>query len=332
MSGPAPNRRTFLRRLIIVGAGAAGFAIVHRQLSWPTPRASFAQDGWSGWLELPAPGGLIAFAGRVGGTPVQAVLDSGAQYSAVDAGLAARLALPAATPLPMVAFGVSGAPSLTRAVTLDVDLGAVALKGLRAATLNLQALTELTRQPFSLLLGRDALRAMVVEADFPGGRVALLAPDRWSPPAGALRVSCRLQGGGLLVPVRIEDAPPLEVLLDTGATGALALSEATAQAAGLLDGRPLRRGPAVTLGGVSEDGLVLARRVEFAGHVIRDLEVQVYRPAAHAPAPNGLLGLGVLARFHLALDLPGARLFLIGPEKPAPRPQSRRPARFGTWR
>jgi len=314
---------------VIAGAGVAGFAIVRRELSWPTPRVSFAHDGWSGWLELPEKGGLIAFAAQVGGAPVQAVLDSGAQYSAIDAGLAASLALRAATPLPMVAFGVSGAPSLARAVSLNVDLGAFALKGLRAATLDLHPLTSLTRQPFSLLLGRDVLRAIVLEADFPGGRAAIFAPDRWTPPADAAAAPARLKGAGLLVPVRIEDAPPVEMLLDTGATGALALSEATARAAGLLDGRPMRRSPAVTLGGVSEDGLVTARRVEFGGHVVRDVEIQVYRPAPHAPAPSGLVGLGVLGRFHLALDLPGARVFLIGPEKP-PAPQPPRPTRFGS--
>ena len=329
MSEPAPHRRAFLRRLVIAGAGGAGFWVVHRQLTWPTPRVSFARDGWSGWLELPLVGGLIVLAARVGAETVQAVLDSGAQYSAVDASLAQRLSLPSATPLPMVAFGVSGAPSLTRAVTLDADLGSFGLKGLRAATLNLQPLSRLTRQPFSLLLGRDAMRAMVVEADFPGRRVAVFAPGRWTPPAGAKPVAVRMQTGGLMVPVRVEDAPPVEVLLDTGATGALALSEATARAAGLMDGRPLRTGQSVTLGGVSEDGMVRASQVEFAGHAINDIEVQIYRPEAHSPAPAGLLGLGMLSRFHLGLDLPGARAFLIGPQQPPPTPpERRRPTRF----
>jgi hypothetical protein len=84
----------------------------------------------------------------------------------------------------------------------------------------------------------------------------------------------------------------------------------------------------VTLGGVSEDGMVVARQVVFAGHVIPDLEVQIYRPAAHAPVPGGLLGLGVLERFHLALDFAGGRLFLIGPERAPPRPPRQPPARF----
>jgi predicted aspartyl protease len=312
----------------MAGAGGAAFWVVHRQLTWPTPQVIFAREGWSGWLELPVAGGLIALAARVGGETIQAVLDSGAQYSAVDAGLAQQLALPSATPLPMVAFGVSGAPSLTRAVTLDADLGGFGLKGLRAATLNLQPLTGLTRQPFSLLLGRDVLRAMVVEADFPGRRVAVFTPGRWTPPAGAASVSVRMQAGGAMVAVRIENAAPVEVLLDTGATGALALSEATARAAGLMDGRPRRTGQSVTLGGVSEDGMVRARRVEFAGHAIDDLEVQIYQPEPNSPAPAGLLGLGVLERFHLALDLPGGRVFLIGSQQPPTTPERRRPTRF----
>jgi predicted aspartyl protease len=137
-----------------------------------------------------------------------------------------------------------------------------------------------------------------------------------------------MQAGGLMVPVRIEGGAPVEVLLDTGATGGLALSQATARAAGLLDGRPLRTGQSVTLGGVSQDGMVRARQVDFAGHLIRDLEVQIYQPPANAPVPNGLLGLGVLERFHLALDLPGARAFLIGAAQPPRTPERRRPTRF----
>jgi predicted aspartyl protease len=296
-----------------MGAGAGAYFVVRRQLVWPTPKVVFAGADRSGWIDLPTPGGLIAFPARVGEAMVPAVVDSGAQFSAVDATLAQRLALPAATPIPMVAFGVSGAPSLTRAVTLDADMGAFALKGLRAATLDLQPLTRFTRQPFSLLLGRDFLRAVTAEMDLPRGRAAFFAPGAWRPPADARPVPANSRPGGLMVAVQIEGASPIEVMLDTGATGALALSQQVAAACGLLDGRPLRTGASVSLGGVGEDGIVTARQLLFAGQRLADVEVQIYRPAANAPAPRGLLGLGVLQRFHTALDLAGGRLFLIGP-------------------
>jgi predicted aspartyl protease len=248
----------------------------------------------------------------VGGEEIRAVVDSGAQYSAIDTALAERLALPAATPIPMVAFGVSGGPSLTRAVRLDAELDGFALGGLRAATLSLHPLSRLTRQPFSLLLGRDFLRAVIFEVDFPAARAAAYARDAWRPPPDAQAVPARRKSEALMVDIQVEAAPPVEVMLDTGATGAVALSEAAARAAGLMDGRPLRTGESVTLGGVSEDGVAIAQEVVFAGHRLHNVPVQIYRPAAHAPIPDGLLGLGVLARHHVVLDLRLGRLFLIG--------------------
>ena len=314
--------------MTILGAGAAGFLFVRERLLWPTPEVGLGLGRWSGWIELAGASGLVALPARVRGVAIQAVIDSGAQYSAIDAGLAERLSLPLATPLPIVAFGVSGAPSVTRAVSLDADLGALTLKGLRAATLNLQPLSGLTRQPFSMLLGRDFLRAVVTEVDFPRRRAAFHQPDHWAPPTEARAVTVRNQAGGLMVDVHVEQAPPVEVMLDTGATGALALSEETARAVGLLDGRPIQRRPSVTLGGVSQDGVVRARRIAFAGHAMTDLDVQIYRRPPDSPAPNGLLGLGVLERFHLTLDLAEGRLFLTGPQQP-PRPhRTQRPTRF----
>jgi predicted aspartyl protease len=305
------SRRAVLRRLLLAGAGVAGVVIVRRSLTWPSPTVVFERGDRTGWIDLPVPGGLIDLPAKVGWTRVRAVVDSGAQYSAIDAGLARRLDLPAATPIPMVAFGVSGGPSLTRSVSLDADLGGFAIKGLRAATLDLQPLTGLTRQPFSLLLGRDFLRAVVAEVDFPRGRAALFAPEAWRPPPGAQPAPARLDAGGLMVEVAVEEKPPVEVMLDTGATGALALSESAARACGLFDGRPLGAGRSVTLGGVGVDGMAIAREVAFAGRRLQDVEVQIYRPAAHAPVPEGLLGLGVLQRFHIGLDLGRGRLFLI---------------------
>jgi len=309
---PGLHRRAALGRLIGLGLGAAGLLTLRWQLAWPTPQVRFSEGDWSGWMRLPIVGGLVRLTARIDGVRVPAVVDSGAQYSAIDGDLAGRLRLPAATVIPMMAFGVSGGPTLTRAVRLDADLGGFSLQGLRAATLNLHSLSRLTRQPFSLLLGRDFLRDVVADLDFPAGRVAFHRRASWRPPAGARLTPARSDGGALMAPVAVEAAPPVEVMLDTGATGALALSEEAARAAGLLDGRPLRQGDSVTLGGVSQDGLATARTLVFAGDRLEQAPVQIYRPSARAPVPAGLLGLGVLKRYRVVLDHGGGRLFLIG--------------------
>jgi predicted aspartyl protease len=114
--------------------------------------------------------------------------------------------------------------------------------------------------------------------------------------------------------VRIEAAPPEQVLVDTGASGVLALSEQAAQRAGLLaPGRTVRPAHSVSLGGLSLDRRVTARTVAIGPLVLRDVEVQVYRPAANAPAPSGLLGTGLFSRYRMALDLGGDRLHLVPP-------------------
>jgi predicted aspartyl protease len=309
------DRRALLSRLAALGLGGAAAWAVRVQMAWPTPEVRFARGLSSGWIALPEPGGLIALPARIGWARVQAVVDSGAQYSAIDEHLADRLGLASATPFPMIAFGVSGTPRLTRSVRLDLDLQGVALKGLRAATLGLRSLSGLTRQPFSVLLGRDVLQGVVVEADFPSGRVAFHQARAWSPPPQAQRLPVRLHGSALMASVSVEGGPPVEVMVDTGATGPLALSEDTARAAGLLDGRPLRQGESVTIGGVGMDGVVSVRGLSFAGRELGRADVQIYRPASHAPVPAGLVGMGVLRRFHLAFDCAQGRLFVIPPQE-----------------
>jgi predicted aspartyl protease len=312
------NRRALLTQLGVLAVGGAGVWLLRERLAWPLPEVSFRGGGdTTGWLPLPEPGGMVDLPARVAGREIRVVLDSGAQYSAIDAGLARELALPQGSPVPMLAFGVSGQPSVTRSVRLDLDLGAMTLRDLRAATLDLHPLSRLTRRPFSMLLGRDLLRTVVAEIDFPRGRAAFWRASAWTPGEAWRAVTVRPgPAHAIMAEVQIEEAQPLDVMVDTGATGGLALAEEAATAAGLLAGRPVRTGRSVTLGGVSQDRMVEARHIRFAGHRFEDVEVQIFAPAVSGPIPDGLLGLGVLRRFRVALDHARGRMFLMGPFEP----------------
>lgn len=325
MSGPPSDpkysgrRRGFLIQLALLGLGGAGLILARDRLVWPAPKVVFEGDAsTTGWLSLPDPGGMIALVGRINGTYLQVVVDSGAQYSAIDTALAQRLGLAAASPIPMLAFGVSGQPSITRSVKLDLDLGPLKLAGLRAAALDLAPLSRLTRQPFSMLLGRDLLKTVVLEIDFPAAKAAFHRRDGWTPDGGLREVDVRSASGAIMAPVAVEDASPLEVMVDTGATAALALSASAAEGLGLMDGRGVKTGRSVTLGGVSQDRVVTARRLAFAGDWLEDVEVQIYAPAVKGPIPQGLLGLGVLKRYRVALDHGGGRMFVQGPVAAGP--------------
>lgn len=305
------SRRGLLSRLGLLGAAGGALFLVRDRLPWPPLEPRFANGRDTPWQPLPAHGGLIDIAVTVNGAPIRAVVDSGAQFSAVDRALAQRLDLPRTVAAPILAYGVSGGPSLTHTVRLDLALPGLHIPRLRAAALDLAAISAATGRDFQLLIGRDVLRHLVVEADFPRARARFLAQHAHRPPRDAIQVPLRLKGGAPMVAVHIEDAPPLDVLVDTGASGVLALSASAAESAGLLaPGRRVTSAHSVSLGGLSLDRMVTARTVRLAGMTLRDAEVQVYTPAANAPAPAGLLGAGLFRQFRMSLDLAGQRMFL----------------------
>lgn len=303
------------RRSLLFGlaAAAGGLFLVRDRLPWPPLTPRFANGRDTPWQPIP-PGGLIEIEVAVNGAPIHAIVDSGAQFSAVDRTLADRLALPRSLAAPMLAFGVSGGPTLTHTVRLDLSLPGLAVPAVRAAALDLAPLAQVTGRAFALLIGRDVLRHVAVEADFPRRRARFLARGAYAPPPDVRTLALKDSGRGPTLAVQVEGAAPIDVLVDTGAAGVLALSEKTAQAAGLLaPGRAVSQAHSVSLGGLSLDRRVTARTVSVGGITLRDVDVQIYRPAANAPAPSGLLGTGLLSRYRMALDLGGDQIHLVPP-------------------
>lgn len=309
------TRRRLLMRLGVLAAAAGGTLwLVRDRLPWPPLEPQFANGRDTRWLSLPARSRLIDIPAQVNGVPVRAVVDSGAQFSAVDAVLANRLDLTRTLAAPLIAYGVSGEPRLTHTVRLDLGVEGLAVPAVRAAVLDLAAISKATGRDFQLLIGRDVLRHLVVEADFPRDRARFVARGAYAAPPDARTVVLTERGGAPTLPARVEAAAPIDVLVDTGASGVLALSEGAAREAGLLSpGRPVSRAHSVSLGGLSLDRVVTARTVAVAGLILRDVPVQIYRPAANAPAPSGLVGAGLFARFRIALDLGGDHLHLVPP-------------------
>lgn len=309
------SRRALVTRAALVAAGGSALFAVRDRLPWPPLDVRFANGRDTPWQRLPERAGVVEMAVRVNGAPVRAVIDSGAQLSAIDAGLAGRLGLDRIMAAPLLAYGVAGKPRLTHTVRLDLTLPGLGVPGLRAAVLDLAPMAAVSGRDFQMLIGRDVLRHAILEADFPLGRARFLAPGQFRPAHDAVAVPLALHTGGPVARVQIEAAPPLDLLVDTGAVGDLALSEALARRTGLTGpGRAVRQGHSVSLGGLNPQRTVLASTVRLGALSLRNVEVQIYAPAASAPGPGGLIGAGLLRPFRAALDLPGRRLWLT----PAP--------------
>lgn len=303
------------RRSLIAAAVAAGAGLflIRDRLPWPALKPQFANGRDTPWQTLP-PGGVIEIDATVNGAPVRAVVDSGAQFTAIDRAFAERLGLPRTLAAPFLAYGVNGGPMLTHTVEMDLAIPGLTAHGLRAAALDLAAVAMVTGREFRLLIGRDVLDHLVVEADFPRRRARFVARDAYRPALDARTIPITRTGRGPMAAVSVEGRAPVDVLVDTGASSVLALSEDTAQAAGLLaPGRVVSEAHTVSVGGLALNRRVRVRRIDVGPVALGETDVQIFTPAPGAPAPAGLLGSGLFARYRMALDLAGQRLWLVPP-------------------
>ncbi|ODT88519.1 aspartyl protease family protein [Phenylobacterium sp. SCN 70-31] len=308
------SRRAFLSRALLVAAAGGGLFLVRDRLPWPPQEVRFANGRATPWLPVRDGSGLIEIEAVIRGRALSAVIDSGAEFTAIDRQTAEALGLPRPVAAPLIVYGVSGGPTMAHTVRLDLELPGLTAPGLRAAALDLAQVAQLAGREFRLLIGRDLLRRVVLEADLPARRTRLVAPEAFRVPYDAHSLPVTWRRGAPLASVRIGDAGSVEALIDTGSSNVLAVSEDAALRLGLLRAdAQVREGRSVSLGGLGLNRVVTVARIGVGPLALRDVDVFIFRPGAGAPAPDGLLGAGLFRRHRMALDLPGDRLHLSPP-------------------
>jgi predicted aspartyl protease len=304
------TRRSLLTNLGLLALLGGGAWLARDRLLWPTPRPVFSGPVDGEWLPFSHSGqSLVTVPVGVGGVMVNALIDSGAQYTSIDQRLVERLNVASGFSIPMVALGVGGAAQMARGVSIDLELGGVRIPSLRAASLDLSMLSQAMGHSVPLIVGFDVLSTLAVEIDFPRRRLRLAAPQRFGARTGGEPAPVRRQGRALLAQVSVESAP-LEVLVDTGATGFLGLSQAAAESAGLI-GRNERVGHSVVLGGMATSRVIRVERVAFAGEEVQGVDVHIIELPNVPGFPKGLMGVEALRRFRVLMDAGGGRMRLF---------------------
>lgn len=303
------TRRSLLTNLGVLALLGGGAWLAREKLIWPTPRPQFSRP-LGPWLPFSTPDQpLVTVLASIGGTLVHALIDSGAQYTSIDRSLVERLGLGRGPSAPMVAFGVGGAAQVARGVTLSLELGGMQIPRLRCASLDLGSISSALGQSVPLIIGFDVLSAVAAEFDFPKRRMRLGDPSAYRPGGGGLDAPVRRSGRALLADVTV-DGSPLEVLVDTGATGLLGLSAEAAKAVGL-DEAAGRTGQSLVLGGVAVSRVVTLDRFAFAGVEFHDVEAHIIQLPRAPGFPKGLMGIEALRNFRVLMDAGGGRMQLF---------------------
>lgn len=313
--GSMSSRRAFLGQV-------AGLALVGGAVWWarenldfgPTSAVSVEGGDATPWLKFATDRGrLVTIPVTLNGVAVTALVDSGAQHSIVDRRLAERLQLKPALGPRTTVIGAGGGSQVAGMATADVGLGGLdglSLPGLRVALLDLGYIGAKAGLGAPVLLGHDVLSVLVADFDFPRRRVRFHRPEAHTLPPDAVAMPTRNQDRALLVQVEVEDKA-VEVVVDTGASPALSLSTPTAEELGLLDGRRLRVGQSVVLGGVATGRVLTAESFALAGRRREDVDVYVFEPQRIPGFPKGLLGYEALRRFRVILDCGKGTMHLL---------------------
>ena len=249
------------------------------------------------------PGQLILIPVTVNGKPARAVVDTGTSVSVLDLAFAASIG---------VALGRSGrAAGLAGQVPVRlahaaVDLGGRPL-GLRfLAVLDLSSISPDPSRPLQMILGADFFAGRVVELDFAARRMTLWPRRSFAVPAEAPLPLVTARGVPS-VPIHLGGIATL-ALLDLGNAGSLVIDPDFAERGRLLAGR--RRSSTIVIGAEGSHEVTVATLADVALGPIDFHEVPAFMVPKLGTKVPANVGLAVMSRFHLAIDLDGKRLWL----------------------
>jgi predicted aspartyl protease len=261
----------------------------------PTPAASVQR--LPAWEAMDLSSGSIVLKVQIAGETIDAVLDTGASHSGIDSSLAKRLGIAAAKSVSLNGFSkqVQAHQSVGTQITVA---GNEYPTSLIIADMTPMGLEQ------KMILGRDFLDIHIIELDFANSRFRLLdsagVRDLPSVPIPLLSYERRI----LRIPVRINGQEEFADL-DLGNQSALLISDSAA--ARLVPGLPRSTWATRDVSGLLTTGSVVVPVLSVAGTDLRSVPALVMTLPDNASAN---VGLPVLRRFGMVLDLGKSRLWL----------------------
>lgn len=305
------NRRSLLIRAAGLAAVAGGAWWARDNLIWPRPELMFADGHATPWSPYARRANVPTIQARIEGRDVIALIDTGAQYSAIDRAFVASLGerQRSVFDMPLLAYGVGGGSQVGRGTMLDVALPGLMIDSLRTAILDLGPLAAEDGLATPLILGGDVLEHTILALDADRRHVRLITPDAFIAPPDLIEAEVVREGNALIAEVTVE-GNLLKAVIDTGSSSLLSVSQQSAAGVGLLDGRPRDSGISLVLGGAMRADTVEARTVTFAEQLYRRVQVGVFEQPALPNFPDGLIGMEAFAGRRAALDLGAGRLLI----------------------
>ena len=262
------------------------------------------------WEAMDLSSGSIVLKVQIAGETIDAVLDTGASHSGIDSSLAKRLGIAAEKSVTLNGF--------SKQVRAHQSVGTqITVAGSEYSTSLLIVDMTATGLEQKMILGRDFLDIHILELEFSNSRFRILdsaeAREISSEPISLISSSRRI----LRIPVRI-NGQEVFADLDLGNQNALFISDSAA--AQLIPELPRSTWVTLDVSGLLTTGSVAVPVFSVAGTDLRSVPALVMSLPDNASAN---VGLPILRRFAMTLDLGKSRLWLTPDAAAIERPFER---------
>lgn len=282
-------------------------------LVWGLPLSVTAQESKGIVLATKFVDGIVLVRGSVGGESGWWVLDTGFDYSIIDAGVVSRTGLGVSEVEEVAQPGGAVETRWTRAVTLDLA-GGTRFNADSMAVIDLSGFAPMVGDVGLGILGHDFFEHLPVRIDYAARSVTLPPAGRARPEArDAVAVRLWLEQGEPFALAYLWAAGrtvPAKLKIDTGSLSGLGLNGSFVHQVALMpeDARVLRMN-GVAMGGEVEHVAARLDSMQLGTTVIR-APVAAWSTSRDRIGDAGTLGASVLSRFVVTFDYANRTMWL----------------------
>lgn len=281
-----------------------GFAVA---LLMPGACAPQQQNTQQETLEAPSlvvRGDRLFISTRINGNDAEALLDSGAEMTFVDAAFAKEIGL--VTAGSETARGTGGEQGVTFAEGVTIEAAGVRLDNTKVAVFDLSDISRrLIGAPVKAVVGRELFDAARLALDIDAGRIEAVARNKEPP---GVRLPMETHKGLQTIPASVEGGAPVQADFDLGNGSEVLIGGAYADRVGLsaperITGR--KKGGGV--GGEVTRDLIVLDKLEIARVVFQNVPAAIDRTATAADLN---VGVRLLRHFRMTVDFAENLLWL----------------------
>jgi hypothetical protein len=259
----------------------------------------------------PFTGTRIYIPAKVNGQDVEVLLDSGADGTVLDKAFAESVGRKQIGS--GVARGSGGEQEQGYARDITISIGNMSLDLPSVGVTDLASVGQRIGIPLPVVLGQDVFLQSIVDIDPASLTINFLDPATFTPPPGAIELPLEPLGSLRVVPVSVEGLPDAPMIFDLGNGGYMSLTPAYWQKHNLLAGRKSSTRSSGAVGGEHINRVATLRTIRFAGITFHDVPAEFTAPniETNSDREAGKIGMPLLKRFRMLIDMQNSRLFLI---------------------